>query len=372
MQTEGGQMHVANGRRACPGDARGGEQGFTLVELMIAMLMGTLVLAGAYSVLSSSQQANAITEHTVELQQNARVALELLARDFKVAGFGMTTGITGTTCTSPVTPTDQTNGAKDTGPDSVSLIVPSLVGTVVSPGVTGSSTTNTVKLNSGSLAAAITDGFAANAMFSMAGVATYTVGSLASATDTITLLASSFIQAPEVYPVGAQVFWLRCISYSISTNNATCAGGAPCLLRDGVPIADGIEDMQLAYACDGCDGTVADGVVDDIDGSGGFSSCDFLPNTGCAGTVVGTPLPAGATSDSIRMVRISLVARQVRLEQSAEGGGRAQQQAALQVEDHNHADGISAAGDYNATSYVRYRRRLVTRTIQLKNAGLTS
>jgi type IV pilus assembly protein PilW len=369
MRTEGNQMHVTNGRRVCPGDARG-EQGFTLVEMMIAMLLGTIILAGAYSVLSSSQQANAITEHTVELQQNARVALELLTRDFKVAGFGMTTGITGTTCTSPVTPTDNTNGA-DTGPDSVSLIVPSLVGTVKTA-VVGSSTTNTVVLNSGALAAAITDGFAANAMFSMAGVTTYTVGSLASATDTITLSASSFIQAPEVHPVGAQVYWLRCIRYVISTDNTTCAGGAPCLLRDGVPIADGIEDMQLAYACDGCNGTVADGVVDDIDGSGGFSSCDFLPNTGCAGTVVATPLPAGAVSDSIRMVRVSLVARQVRLEQSAEGGGRAQQQAALQVEDHNHANGISAAGDYNATSYIRYRRRLVTRTIQLRNSGLAS
>jgi len=362
---------VTNGRRTCPGNVRGGERGFTLVELMIAMLLGTLVLAGAYSVLSSSQQANAITEHTVELQQNARVALELLTRDFKVAGFGMTTGLTGTTCTSPVTPTDQTSAAKDTGPDSVSLIVPSLVGTAATA-VTGSPTTNTVVLNSGALAAAITDGFAANAMFSIGGVTTYTVGSLASATDTITLAASSFVQAPEVHPVGAQVYWLRCIRYVISTDNTTCAGGAPCLLRDGVPIADGIEDMQLAYACDGCNGTVADGVVDDVDGSGGFSSCDFLPNTGCAGTVVGTPLPAGAVSDSIRMVRISLVARQVRLEQSGEGGGRAQQQAALQVEDHNHADGISAAGDYNATSYIRYRRRFVTRTIQLRNSGLAS
>jgi type IV pilus assembly protein PilW len=369
MRTEEGQMHMTNGHRACPGDTRAGERGFTLVEMMIAMLLGTLVLAGAYSVLSSSQQANAITEHTVELQQNARVALELLTRDFKVAGFSTITGITGTTCTSPVTPTDQTNAAKDTGPDSVSLVVPSLIGTAKTA-VIGSSTTTTVVVNTGALAAAITDGFAVNAIFSLGGVTTYTVGALTSATDTIT--ATTVIQAPEVHPIGTSVYWLRCVRYVISTNNTTCAGGAPCLLRDGVPIADGIEDMQLAYACDGCNGSVADGVVDDIDGSGGFSSCDFLPNTGCAGTVVGTPLPAGAVSDSIRMVRVSLVARQVRLEQSSEGGGRAIQQSALQVEDHNHADGISAAGDYNATSYVRYRRRLVTRTIQLRNSGLGS
>ena len=374
MRTEGCQLNVTNGRQAAPGDGRNGERGMTLTELMVGLVMGMIIIAGIYSVLYTSQQANAITEQTVELQQNGRVAMELISQDLKVAGFGTTTGISGSTCTSPVTPADQTSTGKDTGPDSISLVVPYLVGTVLTA-VTGSAATNTVQLNSGALAAAIADGFAVNAIFSLGGVVTNTVGNLASATDTITTVTS--IQAPGIFPAGTQVFWLRCITYSVSTNNTTCAGGAPCLLRGGVPVADGIEDLQLAYACDGCVATInsgiPDGVADDLDGSGGFSSCDFLPSTACAsGTVINTPLPVGAVSDSIRMVRVSIVARQLRLEQKSEGGGRAIQSTAVQVEDHNPVDGIAAAGDYNAATYGQYRRRVVTRTIQLRNTGLTS
>lgn len=86
-----------HGRRAAAaGDAaralRGalrGEAGFTLVEIIVATLLGTLVLGGALMIFNS-QQRNARTEGLlVELQQNARYAIDMVSREIQTAAQGM-------------------------------------------------------------------------------------------------------------------------------------------------------------------------------------------------------------------------------------------------------------------------------------------
>ena len=190
-------------------------------------------------------------------------------------------------------------------------------------------------------------------------------------------------------PVGMQVYWLKCVMYKIihASSNATteqplCGGTLPCLVRGTPPclttqtgpacvaVVDGIEDLQLSYACDGCVGT-EDGIIDDQAGgtAGAFDANDFISNNAwTAGAVV---------PKTIRMVQISVVARQVGSILGSEGptGAKAAYTPSpLVVQDHSHASGVFAANDLNTATaqaiYGQAMRRVFTRTVQLKNMGL--
>ena len=61
--------------------------GFSLVELMIAMVIGLLLIAGIGQVFLSGQQSFKTQSGTGKLQENARFALFFLQRDIRMAGF---------------------------------------------------------------------------------------------------------------------------------------------------------------------------------------------------------------------------------------------------------------------------------------------
>lgn len=61
--------------------------GFTLVELLVALAVVGLVLAGTVSLLHRGQQSYLLGAGGLEAQQSARVALERLAREIRKAGF---------------------------------------------------------------------------------------------------------------------------------------------------------------------------------------------------------------------------------------------------------------------------------------------
>lgn len=63
-----------------------GEQGFTLVELMISLLLGLIVVGAAGAVFRANQQTYRTTDELARIQENARVAFELLAKDIREAG----------------------------------------------------------------------------------------------------------------------------------------------------------------------------------------------------------------------------------------------------------------------------------------------
>lgn len=71
-------------RMASPRWAR--SRGFTLIELMIAMLLGLLVIAAAGAIFVSNRQTYVATESLGRVQESARVAFELMARDLREAG----------------------------------------------------------------------------------------------------------------------------------------------------------------------------------------------------------------------------------------------------------------------------------------------
>ncbi len=60
--------------------------GFTLIELMVALLLGTVVIAGVISVLMTNQQVYRTNKAVSDVQDSARVAFEMMARDLRSAG----------------------------------------------------------------------------------------------------------------------------------------------------------------------------------------------------------------------------------------------------------------------------------------------
>jgi type IV pilus assembly protein PilW len=60
--------------------------GFSLVELMTAMLLSMLLIAAAISVFVSNKRVYGATEGLGRIQENARIAFELMSRDIREAG----------------------------------------------------------------------------------------------------------------------------------------------------------------------------------------------------------------------------------------------------------------------------------------------
>lgn len=60
-------------------------KGFSLVELMVAMLIGLLVVAAAVGIFLTNRRTYAATENLSRVQENARFAFELMSRDIREA-----------------------------------------------------------------------------------------------------------------------------------------------------------------------------------------------------------------------------------------------------------------------------------------------
>lgn len=374
------------------------EKGFTLVELLISIVISSVIVAGGYTVLTTTHRATISTERAVGTQQNVRVAMELIARDIKQAGFGMqsasiTTPVGGTAgnCAtgamglSPaaIRPADNNPvipplAVNDTGADTISVVVPrtnpangAILGWVLAMAApaAGSGMTNTITLSSAAVTEMRNEGMADNsgAYVSVGGAFTGRVISSSSGAGTITLGES--IQAPMRFPIGTQVYLLQCVTYQVATGAANCGSAGPCLTRTvdsgtaptiTTSLVDGVEDLQFAYACDGCDVTInggsPNGVIDDANANNAFDVADFRTNQVWG---VGSFVPA-----TIRLVQINIVARQTAIDQgTGEGIQAASLSTPLQVSDHLPSNDAG----YVAATYQSFRRRFLTRTVDTRN-----
>lgn len=401
------------------------EKGFTLTEVMVAAAMSTAIIAAGFGALTISQKTTQASSQVGSTQSTARTALDMLAADIKLAGFGMK-GIQGgpvgnchiNQVPAAIVPSNAI--LPNVGPDSISLVVPmtnsiAAVGPLWQvntggPGLIGGTgpgaSIANIPLPAGATAAmgnAIPGGLAAlvNMSMSINGAA----GSRIVGTTPAQINVNPAISGAQ-FGNGAQVYLLQCITYQVippPDGLNLCQGNAPCLVRGVapgnplpgqppncnnpnpnpllphpcVPILDGVEDLQLAYACDGCDPRVnsgiADGQLDDLDLSNGFNQADFITQWNWFQNP--PPLPYGTfmTPATIRMAQISIVARETRTEQGMGEGNQvmANNSAIPIVSDHNHANGVFNLGD-NATvaqqqAYMQFRRRILTRTVELRN-----
>jgi len=62
-------------------------KGITLIELLVALVIGGFVIAGIYRLFVAQTKAYTIQDQIVEVQQNVRSAMERLLRDLRMTGY---------------------------------------------------------------------------------------------------------------------------------------------------------------------------------------------------------------------------------------------------------------------------------------------
>ena len=72
------------------------KKGFTLIELVIAMAVSSVVMAVIYSTYRAQLRSNVTQQALIEMQQNARAAMYAMERDIRLASYDPT-GATGAT-----------------------------------------------------------------------------------------------------------------------------------------------------------------------------------------------------------------------------------------------------------------------------------
>ena len=349
---------------------RTGQAGFTLIELMIGMAVAVIVMAAAFTILTTTSRSLQANERIVDTQHNLRVAMDLLVRDLKLAGFG-NPGVPVGNCTNGIVPADNTPTGADTGADSVQLLVPTTRSTGTNRwtllNATASTGTTRITLQPGAVTDMQTSGLTANVSYvSIGGSATAQVTAFNASASTVDVS----IPPPLWFQQNDPVYLLQCIRYRVVNApdpGNLCGGVTPCLTR-GVAgavapnpsaeavIAEGIEDLQLAYACDGCvtaiNSGIPDRIIDDQNGSNSFDQADFLSN------VPWTTAPL--TPDKIQLVQVALVAKQ-----SKNDGGFGETGKATVG-----SGALTVTSDHTLPADANHRRRVLIRSVETRNVGL--
>lgn len=318
-------------------------KGFTLVELLIAMAIASVVGMAGVAVFSSSNWAYKLNEDVAEAQQNARVAMERLSKDIRAAGFGLPDPpfslSLGGTWTSPITVT--TSGGTG-NPDAITILgigyedasyYLERTGSAmcVNGGVPNTNGASCIQLNA--VAALFFDGtsFRTNRKYINIGSAKYIeLAETGHVKDNRLLELSSPPTLDRNYADDIPVFIIQAVTYSIQND---CTVSNPCwnlksndlteLRGSGNQVlAENIEDIQFAYGVD-------------ADGDGMMDS---------------TTLSDDPTDDSaILAVRATVVAKA----RNKDMRGATFTRPAIEDHDPSAAD--------------NYRRRILTKILKLRN-----
>jgi prepilin-type N-terminal cleavage/methylation domain-containing protein len=79
-----------NGRSLAPPN---GSKGVTFIELLIALVISAILVAGIYRTFIHQQKTYATQEQVADMQQNVRVAINRMMKEIRMAGFGNIQGV---------------------------------------------------------------------------------------------------------------------------------------------------------------------------------------------------------------------------------------------------------------------------------------
>jgi type IV pilus assembly protein PilW len=82
------------------------KKGITLIELLVALVICGLVIAGIYRVFVAQTKAYTVQDQVVEVQQGIRSAMEILLRDIRMAGYDSDSLTSKISIADPVLPAD--------------------------------------------------------------------------------------------------------------------------------------------------------------------------------------------------------------------------------------------------------------------------
>jgi len=289
------------------------EQGVTLIELMIALVISTILVGGTYSIFISQQRTFAVQDQVVGAQQDGRAALTIMGKDIRMAG--MLTGVDGFTvygATEAITP-----GNSSTGPDQVRVVYAAEEFTSGGSSVTVTDVTNNVVTLSHPIGGFF-NGSNKNFVAFEGKNAVYQISSAGG--NTLTLSSGS--TPPEsLKDFSARVFRVRAITFSVSGNTLQRNDGEGAQTLAGAATNQSqVEDLQIAYQVDG-------------------DTVNWYNTT-----------PSGKSNKDIRAVRINLLVR------TPVDDTKDQSYTRPALEDH--AGSVTPDG---------FRRRIYTTVVKLRN-----
>lgn len=246
-----------------------GQSGMSLVEVMIAMLLGLFLVGGMMQVFTSSRLTYRVHESTARMQETGRMALEVLSRDIRMADFWGCTG----NVTDVVNNLDSggtgyidfgtggvvgTEGGTD--PDSLTLRGGTNSGLGIEPpyGPQASASLHVVVPNGMEQGDIIFVSDCSGAdVFQVSNANPDTSGELIHNTGAATSPGNYNATNPlcpgsnahclsKVYGADATVFVAEEIAYTIGAG----LEGEPALFRNGEEYLDGVEDFQVLYGED--------------------------------------------------------------------------------------------------------------------------
>lgn len=346
--------------------------GFTLIEILVSLAILGIVLAGIYSVYTMQHKSYIVQEQVAEMQQNERIALQMITRDIRMAGLGLTCSYGGILFTEDADGNGALNDGEDIdgngalsafgnglgfdGSDTVAIAY-----YIVDP--RGNAGGNTYTASDFDPAAATftvdnADGFSSGDLILISNTnprddddchyAAVYATAVDSGANTIT---HDSAKAVENQPGGIGLAFkansnkIRRAAKNEGGRIAYFINGSYQLIRsvngNAQPLADNIEDMQIAYGIDiNNNGIVVDGKFGTVPGGEWFDS------------------PAGQDMALLREIRVTLVARTTREDPAYNIGVRPV------VEGHDPACCSAATTPAQAA---KYRRRVLQSTIKLRN-----
>jgi len=216
------------------------KRGVTLIELLIALIISAILVAGIYRVFISTQRSYTVQDQVAEMQQNVRAAINKMMREIRMVPFGRIVSLNNGTFASSILPVNGFADVLTTNPDNITIVggfeqIRTAAGnpiTVVSftlspPTITLSNATN--EFNG-----------SAHGYLSIGGEESFIVQNQPVGNTNILTLD----RAPS-NPVGHFVFKIQAVSYSVDNNrvlrrNGNTGGG-------NQPLADNIESLQFQY-----------------------------------------------------------------------------------------------------------------------------
>jgi len=305
------------------------DRGVTLIELMIVLVIAAILVGGIYTLFMTQQRSYSVQDQVAGAQQDARAALNIMARDIRMAGSLLgSEGFDVNGAQFAVTPNNNAGGTD-------SITVAHAAEEFISGGNPVTVTNVDVTARKVTLSATTdTDPL----FFDLEKKKYLTfegkdqVYEIYNGTGTATL---TLTESPPSYieNVGTKVYRAKSITYLVQDNalrRRENGGDAQPLAGDGITTV--VEDLQFAYQVEGSDTWI------------------FDPNPAHT-------WPAGSTNADIRMVRINITVRTAVQDAAVQDAAPSAQFNQPELEDHtaglNGPDG--------------FRRRVYTTEVKVRN-----
>jgi len=230
-------------------------KGVTLIELMVALVISAVLVAGTYSIFISQQRTYIAQDQIVGAQQDGRTALTIMARDIRMAG--MLTGMDGfsvydgsTYATEAITPTNNNGG---TGLDKVRVVYAAeefIAGVPPAP-VYVTNVNGSDVILSASISGFFNDGTGTTKRSYVAFEGYNSVYQIASGGVSGSTLTSTAPPPDSLASYSARVFRVRAITYSVVGTELRRNDGEGAQTLAGATNQSQVEDLQFAYQVSG-------------------------------------------------------------------------------------------------------------------------